>query len=368
MAMRYYGFLNEMMSGAGALVSADGDRVPVMDVPQGGEIVLFAPGADISLLSAVLPARSEAEIIRAAPYAVEDDLAVPVEDLHFVVGPASADKQAPRAIHAVAREKMQSWSDWVQTEPALARCQVVAEQSLIAPEHIYEVDGQFIGNVAGRAFVLDMDLPDDMRQPILQGRQVDAVSRDAFLKILARTADNARTLINLRQGQYRAGSATDVSGLRQWRLSAGLAAALGFVLCAGTMLETSSLRKAQSKVETSIAASFKAVFPDAPTPNNYVRAVSRAVSGQNSGGGIGFREASAALYTALEGVPDARLLSLQYSQIDGELVAKISYSVYGNDAALKAALSEQGLVANLGDVRQERTGVVGDIIIRRGTS
>jgi len=134
------------------------------------------------------------------------------------------------------------------------------------------------------------------------------------------------------------------------------------------MLETSSLRKEQNKIEASIAESFKVAFPDAPTPTNYVRAVSRAVSGQSGGVQITFREASAALYTALETVPDAQLLSLQYSQIDGELVAKVSYAAYGNDTALKAALSEQGLVANLGDVRQERTGVVGDIIIRRGNS
>jgi len=368
MAMRYYGLLNEAMSGKHELVSADGEVMPHKDVAQGDEIVLFAPGTDISHLTAVLPARSEAEIKRAAPYAVEDDLAVPVEELHFVIGPASADKQAPRIIHAVAHDRMQSWSDWLETEPSLQRARLVAEHGFIGSEHVYKVGGQYIGNVAGRPFSLDMDLPEDLLKPILQGCQVEEVSYAEYLSILANNAENAQPPLNLRQGQYRPGSTARVSGLRSWRLSAGLAAALGFVLCAGMMLETSSLRKEQSKVEASIAESFKAVFPNAPTPTNYVRAVSRAVSGQSGGVQITFREASAALYNALEAVPDAQLLSLQYSQIDGELVAKVSYAAYGNDAALKAALSEQGLVANLGDVRQERVGVVGDIIIRRGNS
>jgi len=366
--MQYYGFLNEAMIGKHELVSADGDMVLLKDVAQGDDVTLFAPGTDINHLSAVLPARSEAEIKRAAPYAVEDDLAVPVEDLHFVIGTGNADKQSPRIIHAVAHDRMQSWADWLETEPGLQRARLVAEHALVDPEHVYKVGGQYIGNVAGRVFAIDMDLPEDMLQPVLQGRRADAISRAEFLKVLTRNAEHTRALIDLRQGQYRVGSVSEASGLRPWRLSGLLVAACVFLLGASTMFETSSLRKAQSKVEATIAANYQVAFPDAPTPTNYVRAVSRAVSGQSGSGQITFREASAALYTALEAVPDAQLLSLQYSQIDGELVARVSYSVYGNDAVLKALLVERGLVANLGDVRQERAGVVGDIIIRRGNS
>ncbi len=365
MAARLYGFLKDLMEGKGTLVSAEGEVTTVSDIPQGAEIILFAPGTDMSLLAAVLPARSEAEVKRAAPYAVEDDLAVSVEDLHFAVGPATTDRQLPRAIHAVALDKMQNWSEWLAAEPAFARCQLIAEQSVIGLDDVYKTDTQFAGNIKGRAFVLDLDLPDDILQGVLQGCQFQTLSRDAYLKVLADGAEKGGPLIDLRQGQFRAGSTTRSSGLRQWHLSAGLAAALGLALCISTLLETSTLREEQSRVEAAIAASFKTAFPDAPKPANYVRAVSRAVSGQNGKAQITFREASAALYIALQEVPDAQLLSLRYSQEDGELVAKVSYSAYGNDAVLKAALAVQGLDANLGDVRQERTGVVGDIIIRK---
>lgn len=366
MAMRVYGLLDDLMAGAGGLVSSEGEMVIGEDVSQGDEIVLFVPGTDVSLLSAVLPARSEAEIKRAAPYAVEDDLAVPVEDLHFSVEAAASDRQAPRMIHAVAIDKMQNWSDWLISRPAFRRAQLVAEQSVIRSESIYKVEDQYIGNISGRTFVLDMGFPEDMLRTVLQGRQAETVSRTDYLRRLASHAEQAGALIDLRQGQFRAGSTANAMGLRQWRLSAGLAVALGAVLCASTLLETSALRADLSKVEASIAKSFQTAFPDASPPTNYVRAVARAVSEQGGGQQITFREASAALYLALQGVPDAQLLSLRYTQEDGELVAKIAYAAYGNDAALKATLVELGLEANLGDARQERAGVVGDIIIRRG--
>ena len=368
MARRLYGFLNDLIAGYGELIDADGISADRNDVTGRDDVVLFVPGSDVNVLSAIVPVRSESEARRAAPFVIEDEIAVSVDEAHFALGPAQSDIQVPRMLHVVSPKILQEWVDWLADAPEFRRAKLVAEQSVLAPDEAYDVEGRCVANISGHAFAIDAAMPVDVRKAVLKGREPSALSKTDFLVTLAGKAEASGGLVDLRQGQFRprAGGA-GLTSLRQWRLSACLAAAIAVAWCAGSFAEISNLNKQASDIDASIEIAFAEALPDVPEPTNYVRAVSRAVNAQG-GGKVAFREVSAALYVALQYVPDAQLLSIRYDKLDGELVARIAYSAYGNDAELKDALVGEGFIAELGDARQERLGVVGDVTISRGAS
>ncbi|MEO1189793.1 MAG: type II secretion system protein GspL, partial [Pseudomonadota bacterium] len=83
---------------------------------RGRNLTVFLNGLDVLGLSVAIPARNDKEARRAAPFAVEDELAETVEDSHVAL--AEFDKEntsAPREINIVSNSAMteliQSLSD-----------------------------------------------------------------------------------------------------------------------------------------------------------------------------------------------------------------------------------------------------------------
>ncbi|MDX1498216.1 MAG: type II secretion system protein GspL, partial [Salinisphaeraceae bacterium] len=73
----------------------------------GQRIVLIVPASDIVLSSVQLPIRQTNKLLQAVPYALEDQLAEDVEDLHFAIGQRQEDGSIPVA--SVARETLNQW-------------------------------------------------------------------------------------------------------------------------------------------------------------------------------------------------------------------------------------------------------------------
>jgi len=369
MANRLYGFLTDLMTNKGHLVTGSGERKLLTDVSARDEVIIFAPGTDISLLSVVLPARSEAEARRAAPFAVEDEIAVSIEDAHFAIGPAGSDVQKPRSLHVVSLAVMEAWSEWLSGIPQLQGAQLIAEHSMLSPGQAFAVEDRVLANIEGRVFSFDRAMPEDLLGALLGEAHVDSISNDALLLKLAKNYESSDVLVNLCQGPFRSRNRRAAPSFKEWRLSACLAAALALSWGVYSLVDISSMRKQKEDIETAIATAYAQALPDAPKPTNYVRAVSQEVNAQKGGGhAISFRGASAALYAALAAQSNAQLLSLRYDSEDGVLIASIAYAAYGDDAALKSALTDTGFDVTLGDVRQERAGVVGDVTLRMKTS
>jgi len=70
-------------------------------------VIVLVPAEDVLLTSVHIPARSAAKIKTALPFALEENLADDVEDLHFAVGDRQDNNRLPVAV--VAREKMSRW-------------------------------------------------------------------------------------------------------------------------------------------------------------------------------------------------------------------------------------------------------------------
>jgi len=72
-------------------------------------VIALIPAEDVLLTSVHIPARSTAKIKAALPFALEENLADDVEDLHFAIGDRQENNRLPVAV--VAREKMSRWLD-----------------------------------------------------------------------------------------------------------------------------------------------------------------------------------------------------------------------------------------------------------------
>jgi general secretion pathway protein L len=70
-------------------------------------VIALVPAEDVLLTSVHIPVRSVAKIRTALPFALEENLADDVEDLHFAMGDKQENNRLPVAV--VAREKMSRW-------------------------------------------------------------------------------------------------------------------------------------------------------------------------------------------------------------------------------------------------------------------
>ena len=73
----------------------------------GARIIALAPSEHITLTQVSLPVRQTSRLLQAIPFALEDQLADDVDDLHFAIGSKLSDGTTPVAV--VAKEKMQGW-------------------------------------------------------------------------------------------------------------------------------------------------------------------------------------------------------------------------------------------------------------------
>jgi len=73
----------------------------------GSKLCVLVPGADVLLTRASVPMRGTARILQAVPYALEEQIAADVNDLHFAVGKREADGRV--AVAAVARARIDDW-------------------------------------------------------------------------------------------------------------------------------------------------------------------------------------------------------------------------------------------------------------------
>lgn len=149
------------------------DQLP--NLPRELPTTLLVPGESVLLLTVHLPKTSTAQLRRAVPYALEEQLIDNVENLHFAIGKQNSDGNVLVAI--VQKTLLQAWLDQCQRwqfEPNVILPDFLAVGALENTWHIY-LDGD-------RALV---------RQTAQQGMNVhrDQLAEVLRLSISAATAD-----------------------------------------------------------------------------------------------------------------------------------------------------------------------------------
>lgn len=216
--------------GAGASSWRRGDAVPA-----DAEVTVVVPAETVALHRLRVPTRRAAELRQAVPFALEERLAEPVEQLHFALGSREGDDID---VAVVARRDMQAWLQRHDEAPLDDAVTMVADAQLLPRSagaiHLARIGGRLLVAPPDGAHVVPAPQWPQWRE-LLPGLPLRVLGSDAafhetetvqevalpvFLRFAATRIDSAP---NLRQGAF---AATPHRGShpRQWRWAAVFAA------------------------------------------------------------------------------------------------------------------------------------------------
>lgn len=273
------------------------DGVPVPQVSTRGvppaavlagaaEIVVLVPGEDVLLTEARLSARNRTQLLQALPYAVEEQLLGPIEELHFAAT-AAGD---PLGVAVVGKSRLREWLQ--RLAAAGIRADVLLPESLALPLRpgqtsvliedtrasvrlgpwsaftctLAELPGWLAQLNASAALaplvVHDVRAAAALALPVAvasyQERQPDAL---AFLAAEPLRGGRGAPAINLLEGEF-ALRHRQARGARWWRMAAALAATVAVLAVANLGLDVLQLARASARMEALAQDAVRQAFPD----------------------------------------------------------------------------------------------------------
>ncbi|HEX6570744.1 MAG TPA: type II secretion system protein GspL [Steroidobacteraceae bacterium] len=375
---------------------------PISDalvLAQGRRTVVILPAAEVTLAEPDLPpVRGAARIAQAVPFALEEQLASDLENLHFAVGPRNPSASAtPVAI--VSRSVLDRWQatwDAAGIHPDAA----YAESSLIpaAPNatvlvldegtlHVkrpgavaYALDalslataleltlapssseaGEHVTFYVGTAdYESNRDLVEGLRERTAT-LQVKLLP-DGILPLLAAQLPTARA-VNLLQGAYAPPSSFG-SQLRQWRLPAALAAATLLVFVGAQGLKLWQLHQAEKRLNAEIAQAFESILPGQPMVDP--RAQVQGVLARAGGGAGALLPAVSLLAQAVAQSPATRIEGMNYR--GGVLELRVVAPTIETLDGIRQTMSSRGATVELQSTNPRDQQVEGRLHVRLGAA
>jgi len=314
----------------------------------GRRLIVLAPAVDVLLTSVMLPVRGAGKVLRALPFALEEQIAEDIEALHFAAGRTGADGSVAAA--AVDREQLEAWL--ASLAEAALEPQIIcseAEGCPAAPNHlnwVLDSDRCLARSGDGLPVLLEVGSveealrfgpgfpgePGDARHlsvyvtPDGRMRHGDALEAlrgelatlelrvlpDGMLPHLA-AGVVSREPINLLQGQYAPRTQLDRLW-KPWRAAAALLAVLVVVLVAQQALRLVQLKQEEEGLDAAIAAAFQQALPGArmEDPRFQVERRLAALRGTGSAANESFLAALEAVGGALGETPGITLQSVSF--------------------------------------------------------
>jgi general secretion pathway protein L len=274
------------------------------------QVIGLVPADAVLMLSARIPTQSRQRMLQAVPFALEDQLADDVANLHFAVG--HRDKAGDVAVAVVAHERMRAWLE-AFADAGLDVEQLYPEVQGLPYEEdgwtlMAEGDGFLLRSGAQSGFGGDLDnLPvllvaaleesGDIRPQRLivysaeaplefDGLEIPVENRDlvSTTALLATSLDE-REALALRSGPYARRRSLSVQWQR-WRIVAALLAAWVLVDTGAALLESWQLRRQVAAVDAQIVDVYRKTFPGpGPVLNPRLQMESRLAALRKQGGG-----------------------------------------------------------------------------------
>ena len=252
---------------------------PASVVAEAGEIVVLVPAEDVLLTTARVAAKSRAQLLQAVPFAIEDQLLAPVEDLNFAASEGAGDALG---VAVVAKATLRGWLDRLASHGI--RPDVLLPDSLalpLEPDHatlVIESDRALARLAPWSAFACAPgELATWLSRADLQ-RPLDVFDfRDAPAQRLPATVATyaerqrdvlvsfARALrkpaLNLLSGDF-APQHRAARGARWWRIAAALAAAVVVLAVLNLGFEVMQLSRASAHMDAEAQDAVRKAFPD----------------------------------------------------------------------------------------------------------
>ncbi|MEO8671301.1 MAG: type II secretion system protein GspL [Tahibacter sp.] len=301
-----YTWLNQASDGRASNSSVAG--LPPADVrAAASRIFVLVPSAQVVLLETAQVSKNRAQLVKAVPFALEDQLAQPVEDVHFAL--AGAGHEGRIGVAAVAHVTIKAWLDKLRTdgiepdalvpealalgvgmlliEPRQAQIRFAEWRAAsLEPGALIEWLGYAIDANSPPIEVFDtrdaprLELP--LRPTAYHERQRDALA-------LLASGLRGEAAINLLQGGYAA-SHRQAPLARWWRLAALLAGAAVLLGFAGLLVERSQLQRESDRLEDTMHALLAENFPEmekvAGEPLALMKSAAQRLGGGQSSGAL----------------------------------------------------------------------------------
>jgi general secretion pathway protein L len=267
------------------------------------DVIVLVPAANVLTTTVDIPVRGGSRLLAALPFALEENLADDIDDLHFAAGLRRDSGLVPVAV--VAHQLMQEWLERLE-EAGIRPAQIVPENYglaripgtlsvLVAEDQVMFNDGadnEFImqgvkpSDVLAVAGALDEvgaeEESDEVAQPGHLLAYCDPADEERFQHdwialrhelasvdvnllpdgVLPRLAVTvaAGNGINLLQGRY--GAKTEIGDLfRPWKFAAILLLALGAIGLGGKVVDTYRLSQEESALKAQFTAEYRQIRP-----------------------------------------------------------------------------------------------------------
>jgi len=378
--------------GAPLAATHSGPLADAAEAAAGRRVCALVPGSDVLLAEPELPPKSGARLQQLVPYALEEQLADNIDELHFALGRRAADSnRTPVAV--VARELMHEWlaelrAAGLEPDCLYADCELLPVNPGQAVA-LLEEDTVFVRAPGALPVSLPIDALSEALEiaasppraagmlavpaapPAAPGAEESAAGEAARGLILysgtaewqqhSAQLEAARapfasvkvqllsdgplalfaqqlpgtTAINLLQGAY-APKSSRAAGLSAWRVAAMLLIGLVALHIVGKAAELRVLKAREHEVDASISDTFHRAMPAEPgTTDARRRMEQRLATVRNGGGSSGLLGALQAVAQALGGSAGASVQSLNFH--DGLLELTLN----APDAASLDHLSQQ---------------------------
>jgi len=359
--------------------------------PQSGPLALAAPrvpgrrvcvligGADVLLAAPDVPVKAGAKLQQLVPYALEEQLAEDIEDLHFALGKRSPDSPGvPVAV--VARALLDQWlatlraagiepdviyadSELLPENPGQAVALLEADAVSVRPPNGTPVTlpadalaealeiargGAEPSVTGGRGLILYTGAPEwhqhsaqvEAARPYFDGIKVQLLTAGP-LALYAQQLPTT-TAINLLQGDYAPVSSRG-TGIKAWRVAAMLLAGLIGLHLVGKVAELQVLKRHEHQLDASIRETYRNSMHSEASAADARRLMEKRLAGAPGGGGL--LPALQALAQARDAAPGTSVQSLNFH--GGSLEMKVSAPDATSLDRVSQALRSNGWQADL---------------------
>ena len=359
--------------------------------PQSGPLALAAPrvpgrrvcvligGADVLLAAPDVPVKAGAKLQQLVPYALEEQLAEDIEDLHFALGKRSPDSPGvPVAV--VTRALLDQWlatlraagiepdviyadSELLPENPGQAVALLEADAVSVRPPSGTPVTlpadalaealeiargGTEPSVTGGRGLILYTGAPEwqqhsaqvEAARPYFDGIKVQLLTAGP-LALYAQQLPTT-TAINLLQGDYAPVSSRG-TGIKAWRVAAMLLAGLIGLHLVGKVAELQVLKRHEHQLDASIRETYRNSMHSEASAADARRLMEKRLAGAPGGGGL--LPALQALAQARDAAPGTSVQSLNFH--GGSLEMKVSAPDATSLDRVSQALRSNGWQADL---------------------
>lgn len=343
---------------------------------------VFVPSEFVLRVACDVPGRSQAQIRRALPFAVEEYIASDIETMHIAHGPIKAGEK----IHCnlLSRDQISNWLNCftsVGVHPgAFVADAEILEQNTSVATLIFDNTSVLVNNASQAAVIgrdtlamalgtLDIEriislngLPTDIELGQLEN-PVDVeevpIGDAGVLEYLAKRHRDGNPFVNLLQGEYRPIRPKSANATR-WRSVAALAAVWVIVGFLSIVVQGWWASSEADRLEADSFAFYKETFPRESQPvsvDQLRRRMESKLGQKSSGDGASSAFIDLTAHFSNVSKPNHEVLSISYTEQRRELNIEVMLRNYDELDAYKSELASRGIEVETTSAEQEARGI-----------